>query len=400
MTSALAPVVRRVLSAIAATAVFGVLLFGPVHALPVRADTQSDLTAAEAKLNGLLKKIDTENAAIAALESQANAIATQVSDVQSRIAATQQTIFTTQLEIDAATKHLNGTQDQLNQRARVAYENGPGSGLDFLLGAVSMTDLNDRLQIVENAAQSDTDLIASLDQQRLALGDKQLKLKALQDDLQATEAQLAQQEQALQAKLASAQRVVDSLNSDKASAETLVHQLKVKQAREIYLAKLAAEQQSSGGSGGGGSISGVFFRCPVDQPHGYGDDFGAPRYSGGYHPHAGNDIVAPLGTAIRAPFPGNAVQTPNGLGGNAVTVYGADGYVYNAHLSRYGATGSVSTGTIVGYVGATGDAQGGITHDHFEWHPNVIPAHPWKSPYGYTVINGAIDPYPYLNSVC
>ena len=84
----------------------------------------------------------------------------------------------------------------------------------------------------------------------------------------------------------------------------------------------------------------------------------------------------------------------------AVIVYGALGYVYNAHLSRIGTLGPVVAGTVVGSVGNTGDARGGPTHDHFEWHPAAIPAHPWRSPYGYTVINGAIDPFPYLNAVC
>jgi len=81
-----------------------------------------------------------------------------------------------------------------------------------------------------------------------------------------------------------------------------------------------------------------------------------------------------------------------------VYVYGSQGFVFNAHLSAYGATGHVTTGTIIGYVGSTGDATG--PHDHFEWHPNIIPKHLWVSPYGYSLINGAIDPYPYLNSVC
>jgi murein DD-endopeptidase MepM/ murein hydrolase activator NlpD len=130
---------------------------------------------------------------------------------------------------------------------------------------------------------------------------------------------------------------------------------------------------------------GVLQVCPVDPPNAYSDDFGAPRYAGGYHPHQGNDIFAPEGTPIRAPFPGNAVVTSNTLGGNAVSVYGAQGYVYNAHLSQFGTLGPVEAGEIIGYVGNTGDAINSPSHDHFEWHPD----------------NGsAVDPFVYLNAVC
>jgi hypothetical protein len=51
-------------------------------------------------------------------------------------------------------------------------------------------------------------------------------------------------------------------------------------------------------------------------------------------------------------------------------------------------------------VGDSGDAQGGPTHDHFEWHPNVIPSNLHVSPYGVSIVGTAIDPYPYLNSAC
>jgi murein DD-endopeptidase MepM/ murein hydrolase activator NlpD len=132
-------------------------------------------------------------------------------------------------------------------------------------------------------------------------------------------------------------------------------------------------------------VAGVLHVCPIDQPHSYTDDFGAPRWAGGYHPHQGNDIFAPEGTPIRAPFDGLAVRTPNTLGGRAVTVYGDAGYVYNAHLSAYGKLGQVTTGTIIGYVGNSGDATNSAPHDHFEWHPGN---------------RAAVDPFPYLNAVC
>ena len=124
----------------------------------------------------------------------------------------------------------------------------------------------------------------------------------------------------------------------------------------------------------------------------------------GYHPHAGNDILAPEYSPIVAPFDGVAQADPNTLGGNAVTVRGAQGYVYNAHLVSYGKLGPVRTGDVIGYVGNSGDAAGGPYHDHFEWHPYQPPALLWRSPYGYTSIDdgtpAAVDPFPYLEAAC
>jgi murein DD-endopeptidase MepM/ murein hydrolase activator NlpD len=90
------------------------------------------------------------------------------------------------------------------------------------------------------------------------------------------------------------------------------------------------------------------------------------------------------------------------LGGLAVIVTGSAGWVYNAHLSAYSSnsSGSVQAGDVIGYVGNTGDAAGGPTHDHFEFHPNVIPTSWPKSVYGYSVIGDAINPYPLLVAAC
>jgi hypothetical protein len=139
--------------------------------------------------------------------------------------------------------------------------------------------------------------------------------------------------------------------------------------------------------------------CPVDGSVSYSDDFGQPRNVGGYHPHWGNDIHAPTGRAIRAPFDGLAVaHSDNWFAGNSVGIIGAKGYVHNGHLSRFGTLGHVTKGTIVGYVGETGDAE--APHDHFEWHPWVVPTPLHEAPSGFSRVMDAIDPFPFLNQVC
>jgi len=128
-----------------------------------------------------------------------------------------------------------------------------------------------------------------------------------------------------------------------------------------------------------------FALCPVDRPHHYLDDFGDARYAGGFHRHEGIDIFAPRGTPVRAPFAGVAKVSRSWAGGLAVYVYGKRGFVYNAHLTALGHLGKVWAGTVVGYVGNSGDAIGASTHDHFEWHPHGGPA---------------VDGFALLNAVC
>ena len=130
---------------------------------------------------------------------------------------------------------------------------------------------------------------------------------------------------------------------------------------------------------------GIFRECPVRGWHSIADNFGITVRLPGVpvHRHMGNDILASAGTPIVAPFDGYASSSTSELGGLEVRVTGSRGYVYNAHLSAVGTLGHVRAGTIVGYVGATGDAT--TAHDHLEWHP-----------YG----GGAVDPNPYLTVSC
>jgi murein DD-endopeptidase MepM/ murein hydrolase activator NlpD len=110
----------------------------------------------------------------------------------------------------------------------------------------------------------------------------------------------------------------------------------------------------------------------------------APRGDG--RRHEGQDIFAPRGTPILSATNGFIYKIgENNLGGQTVWVIGAGGRVYYyAHLDSYAkgiAVGDrVTTRTVLGYVGTTGNAHGTPPHLHF----------------GVYTTTGAINPLPLL----
>jgi murein DD-endopeptidase MepM/ murein hydrolase activator NlpD len=110
--------------------------------------------------------------------------------------------------------------------------------------------------------------------------------------------------------------------------------------------------------------------CPVAGPVEIADTFGAAR-SGG-RSHEGVDIFAAYGTPVVAPASGTIEHRENTLGGMSYHLVADDGaYYYGTHLSGYENVGAghVEAGTVFGYVGTSGNAQGTPPHLHWEIHP-------------------------------
>ena len=114
------------------------------------------------------------------------------------------------------------------------------------------------------------------------------------------------------------------------------------------------------------------------------DTWQAPRGDGRHH--EGQDIFAPQGTPILSATNGYIYKIgENNLGGQTVSVISKGGRVYYyAHLDSYARNiqvgDRVSTRTVLGYVGTTGNAQGTPPHLHF----------------GIYTWTGAINPLPLL----
>jgi murein DD-endopeptidase MepM/ murein hydrolase activator NlpD len=347
---------------------------------PDLGQAQNGLAKAQAEATQLGKDIGRERSRLADLQGQIAGLQGDIAIASADYDNISSQLAQTQSQQSDVEKQAQTVRDQMDARARESYIDGPVAGLQFLLDSTSITDLSNRTQFIgalqaqdANNAERLSGLEANLHdiaKQQQAL--KHVKAMALKD-LQTQESDLATRQTDAQDTLATLQQ---NLAHAKALESKYQHQVQV-------------AVKALGGTGG----PSPFFVCPVPHYSAIGDDFGAIRYTTvPPHFHAGNDIMAPMGAEILAPFPGVATNSSNGLGGNAVSVKGAAGYVYNAHLSRFGKLGHVNTGDVIGYVGNTGDAAGGPTHDHFEWHPNNTG--------GEHTINGAIDPHPGLLAVC
>ncbi|MFC4455557.1 M23 family metallopeptidase [Deinococcus sonorensis] len=125
----------------------------------------------------------------------------------------------------------------------------------------------------------------------------------------------------------------------------------------------------------------------------FADTWGGARSEG--RTHEGVDIFAPRGTPILSTTEGVVSRVgENRLGGRTVTVTGPGGYHhYYAHLERYPALKAgdwVAAGTVVGYVGDSGNARGTPTHLHYGvytpgWtavNPYPLLRKPWRAPAG------------------
>ena len=142
--------------------------------------------------------------------------------------------------------------------------------------------------------------------------------------------------------------------------------------------------------------------CPVGQPRAYGDGFGAPRYAGGYHLHAGVDILAPYGTPIYATFDGYATserRTGSAAWRSSCAARPATRTTRTCRRTRSTRPARSRPGTSSG-TSAAPATPARIDHNHFEFHPNSFPSGWPTSYYGYTVIGSALNPYPLLVDAC
>lgn len=319
-----------------------------VLGLPARADTAGELEAARDRLDAARSDLDRAAAAW--------------NDAESRLAQSIDAIAGTKVEIAHLERDLDDIRKRLAARAVATFMAGGNPQLGSLLSSESMAELADRLQFTRSIAQGDLDLATEVEARTVELDRQRRRLEESREERTRAAADLDAQRLTIAGKVQAYEDVVSDLK-----------------------AKLDRQEEAALSIPGSAPVtgSGAVATCPVHGPNSFIDTFGWPR-SGG-RTHQGIDLIAPFGTPVVAAHSGTVDRTSSSLGGIGASVFhdGSADWTFYTHFSSYGASGHVSAGTVIGYVGSTGDTN--VNHLHFEYHPGG---------------GSAVDPYGLLLAVC
>lgn len=315
-----------------------------------------------------------------AIQADLDAANARLTAIQKEQANTNRKIQETVAAIQEAQNRLQQRQQILNKRVRSIYIHGQLSYLEVILGSKSFSDFANRLELLRRVIHSDYDLILDIQNQKAQIEAKKAQLEADKAHLDVLAAEAQKEQDAIAAKKAEQQRVLERARANKSAAEQLEKDLidRSKQVQSLIQERLRQRETDSSGSDesytqGSGVMS---WPCNgvITSPYGYRVHpiFGTTIY------HSGMDIGVDYGTPIHAADSGTVIYSGWISGyGNAVIIDHGGGVqtLYGHNQSLNVSEGeSVAKGSVIAYAGSTGNSTG--PHCHFEVRVNGEPADP------------------------
>lgn len=374
--------VRRTVSLV--IAVFALLpsFFGLGLALAAPKSTSSKTSQKQAisnKLNQINSSLSSQRRRAQEIKKQVDGVTKNLNVIVGRYNAaieqlerTKAAIQENQARLDEAQERRSQCQEIVNGRINSIYRHGKVRFLAVLLRVKNFREFLVRLDMLQRISREDIKALTEVK----ALEEEIVERGGILEEQKAKErevvAELRGNQRMIQSELVKVSGLLSGVQGEIARLE--------KEERETRqaLARLNQQRAVRSGTAYAAAVKIDGFVFPVGGPHAYTDNFG--DYRSGGRTHQGIDIFALRGTPAVAAMDGTIITAgTQSLGGIVLRLRGKDGSVYSyAHLNGY-ASGisegvSVKAGQTIGYVGSTGNAEGGAPHLHFEIHPGGGPA--------------------------
>lgn len=401
---------RRLGKQILIILVIGTLI---LHSNIVIAATKSQLNQSSSETD---KKIDEAKEKLEGIHSemsetmkQVEELTYQISEYQNQIDSLDSQISNLNTKIKEAENNLNKAEDDfkkqeelLEARLVASYEAGETSYLDFLLSSESITDFISNYYLITEVAETDAELLESIEKQKQEIANAKQALEASRQELATSKA--SKQSVATQLKNSKSQKdsYAAQLTAEEKQTQAELEQFEQdKRDIQAELARIAAQEEAARraaaaaaqnpnkGSSNNSTTSNV-----VNNPSSSGYIRPVSGYSitcgwYGYSGHTGVDfsganiagkpvLAVKAGTVVTS----TALRNANGgyrSYGEYIVISHGDGtmtlYAHGAPGSRLVSPGDkVSQGQQIMSVGTTGNSTG--YHLHFEVRVNGTPVNP------------------------
>jgi murein DD-endopeptidase MepM/ murein hydrolase activator NlpD len=322
---------------------------------------QDKIDAHEAKASDLQAMVKDLDQQISAQRQEIEKLNADIAEVESKVRSVQARIDATQSEIDQI-------KDVATEQAVVLYKQGATDTLDALMSSRSLSEMNDKIELLGVAAKENTDELVRYGRLRLTIEAQHRELFAYKSDLEVVRNEhtriLADLDKDYEEQAALLALIEEKLGKEHAHEEILAKQ--EANLRQDILAAQAGQAVAAMGVSEGGYI------WPLG---GAITSYYGPRWG---RMHTGIDIDGTSGQPIVASKAGRViVASYYGGYGNAVVVdHGGGVTTLYGHMSAFGVSNGqdVSQGQVLGYVGCTGSCTG--DHLHFEVRVNGSPQNP------------------------
>jgi murein DD-endopeptidase MepM/ murein hydrolase activator NlpD len=325
-------------------------------------ETEAKLSRVESQEGVLTTRISHESAQLARLEREVANLRNREAAVAAQLAQKQAELDQAQRELEALRARLRAAIRILEDRLVALYKSSDPDLITVLLSSHGFDDLLERTEYFQRIDQQDNEIVGRVRDLRNQMQQTVNAVKAARNEIAARKAELERTRAKLE------RRTAELATARRKHQATLAEVREQKNTLEGDLSKISAKIQEQLAALGEGTLPAGPIRAgsgemiwPVNGPitSGFGMRWGRM--------HEGIDISAPTGTPIRAAKSGSIAfaSYSGGYGNYTCITHGGGLSTCYGHQSSFARTsGSISQGSILGYVGSTGNSTG--PHLHFE----------------------------------